>query len=174
MQVSKLEWQHVVGLVEPGAQVLGMAPAQDNVVAYAVGSYVVLYDVRKKRTLQALRSRTSNQQVSCCCWSPSGKYLAAGERGSPASVLLWDVAAGTCTQEFKGHRSSLLALAITGDGGCMRRLSTSPRASSCPAAATHLREAARNLGLDAAHACRSLHQQASWMYHGQPAILGQS
>jgi WD40 repeat protein len=117
LQVLPLELEHIVGLSEPSANVACISPGKlEGVLAYAAGSFVVLYDWKKRKQLQTFRSKTSNQPITCICWSASGRYLACGETGSPAAAYIWDTTEGTCVQELRGHKKSIAALCFSPDG----------------------------------------------------------
>jgi len=54
--------------------------------------------------------------ISCLCFSPDGKYIAAGEGGRQPSILVWDVKTGILQSELKGHSFSINAVCFSGDG----------------------------------------------------------
>jgi WD40 repeat protein len=63
--------------------------------------------------------RKANVPIRALAFSAAGKYLAAG--GNGPVVRIWDVAAGTCLHELRGHPHGSLALAFSPDG---KRLAT--------------------------------------------------
>ena len=138
-QVTQLELEHVIGLSAPNPQVAALSPANDQILAYAAGSFIVLYDLKRKKQLQVLRIKASARNfesssslppVATLTWSFSGRYLASGEGSSPAAILLWDIATGSCLDEFKAHQHPITSMSISRDGKHLRSCAASKLGAS--------------------------------------------
>ncbi|ORY08103.1 WD40 repeat-like protein [Basidiobolus meristosporus CBS 931.73] len=134
--------EHVLGLTTTKNSNFAVHPSQD-IVAYAAGCAVVLYNYRKNKQLHFLQvdpdavsiaqeSSTSEstggqaqskmalmnspKAISCLTFSPDGSHLAVGETGFQPRVLVWDWRNDTLISELKGHKYGILNLAFSPNG----------------------------------------------------------
>lgn len=49
-------------------------------------------------------------------WSNDGAYLAAGERGPNAEILVFEATTGRCIQALKGHKGGVGSVSFNADG----------------------------------------------------------
>ncbi|CAM8997170.1 unnamed protein product [Rhodiola kirilowii] len=57
-----------------------------------------------------------SRPLSCVAISQDGRYVAAGEIGKQASVLVWDGEALSFISELKGHQHGVLSIAFSPNG----------------------------------------------------------
>jgi WD40 repeat protein len=78
--------------------------------AYAAGAAVVIYNAASDQQVAYLTTPAS-RPISCLAFSPDGKYLAAGERGQHAAVVVWEMGTQRVVAEMRGHKSGVSSLA---------------------------------------------------------------
>jgi WD40 repeat protein len=106
MSEQELELQAVIGFKGTVPSGLILHPDNEHLI-FPLGCTVVLRNLLK-RTQSFLQGH--DNQVNCITVSPSGKYLASGQRtfmGFPADVIIWDF-----EQRKEIHRLSLHKVAV--------------------------------------------------------------
>src|SRR3989338_747986 len=91
---------------------------QQGDIAYAAGAVGVIYSIKEERQRQFLHGH-STKPITCLRFSPSGRYLAAGESGKDPKVYVWEVETGALAAQLASfHRLGVLGLAFSqADGG---------------------------------------------------------
>jgi hypothetical protein len=120
MQVDELQLAHVEGCATPCSSSLASSPTEPNVVAYPAGCSVVLFNTSTGQQIDFLTAKPSSKPLQCVAFSSDGKYLAAGERGQLAAVLIWDLGARRVIQELRAHKHGVGSLAWSKDGELRR------------------------------------------------------
>jgi len=80
---------------------------------YASGACIVVCDFTDPHNHVFLRGHTGD--ITCLVLSPSGRYLASGERGKNADVLVWDFQTKRLVYRFSEHDDVITALAFSDD-----------------------------------------------------------
>jgi serine/threonine protein kinase len=80
----------------------------------AGGSWDETIHVWETSTWQRLRTFSANGKINALAWSPDNTHLVSGDSDNQA--IIWNVATNSKTLTYKGHTSSVLALAWTPDG----------------------------------------------------------
>nr|CAG4710624.1 unnamed protein product [Naegleria fowleri] len=113
---SRITLEKIIGLTTDSNTKLSIHP-QTKYVAYCAANVVVCYNPRKNKQYQFLQNTSPNKPFSCLQFSKNGKLLAAGERGSKPSIVVWDVLSGKKIIELKkdGHQYGVSCLAFSND-----------------------------------------------------------
>ncbi|EFC42696.1 predicted protein [Naegleria gruberi] len=113
---SRITLEKIIGLTTDSNSKLSVHP-QTKYVAYCSANVVVCYNPRKNKQYQFLQNSSSNKTFSCLQFSRNGKLLAAGEKGSKPSIVIWDVLTGKKTIELKkdNHSYGITSLAFSND-----------------------------------------------------------
>ena len=99
----------------------GIAFSPDgNIIAGGFWNEIVLWDATDAKTLMTIPQSGENQRPITLCFSPCGRYLAAGAwwQGGlkKTSICLWEVATGKNIATFKGHTTDVQCFAFSQDG----------------------------------------------------------
>ena len=70
-------------------------------VAYPAGCVAVILD---PATQEQARYFRATQAISCLAFSPDGRYLCVGERGSRPAVIVWDLGTGAVVLTLSAHK----------------------------------------------------------------------
>ena len=100
---------------------VGTAFAPDgNIIAGGFCKEIVLWDATDGKTLMTIPQSEENQRPITLCFSPCGRYLAAGAwwKGGlkKTSICLWEVATGKKIATFWGHTTDVQCFAFSQDG----------------------------------------------------------
>ena len=99
----------------------GIAFSPDgNIIAGGFWNEIVLWDATDGKTLMTIPQSEENQRPITLCFSPCGRYLAAGAwwKGGlkKTSICLWKVATGKKIATFWGHTTDVQCFAFSQDG----------------------------------------------------------
>ena len=90
-----------------------------NIVAGGFWNEIVLWDATEGKTLMTIPQSEENQRPITLCFSPCGRYLAAGAwwKGGlkKTSICLWEVATGKKIATFWGHTTDIQCFAFSQD-----------------------------------------------------------
>ena len=93
---------------------------EGNIIAGGFWNEIVLWDATDGKTLMTIPQSEENQRPITLCFSPCGRYLAAGAwwKGGlkKISICLWEVATGKNIATFKGHTTDVQCFAFSQDG----------------------------------------------------------
>eukprot|EP00466_Bigelowiella_natans_P000518 jgi/Bigna1/125849/aug1.1_g557 len=95
---AEVQLSRVIGNTARNANALAINPSVPQ-IAYPAGCVVVLYHVRLNKQEKVIIACKS--PIASLTYSKSGRYLAVGESGENAKVIVWDL--------FGGHRICKLA-----------------------------------------------------------------
>ena len=100
---------------------VGIAFSPDgDLIAGGFCKEIVLWDATDGKILMTLPQSEENQRPITLCFSPCGRYLAAGAwwKGGlkKTSICLWEVATGKNIATFKGHTTDVQCFAFSQDG----------------------------------------------------------
>ncbi|CEG37512.1 WD40 repeat protein [Plasmopara halstedii] len=109
---SRLILERVLGLTALSNAQVAVNPASGE-LAYAAGCIVVIYNLRRDKQVRYYRV---DKFVSCLCFSPSGHYLAIGEKGYRPAITIWDGTDGTLCAELQRHQYGVGCMAFSHDG----------------------------------------------------------
>lgn len=121
--VCQLQPERVLGLSAPSHDSLAAGP--NGLLACASGCFTAVLDAATRQQTHLLRSASSNRRIACVAWAPGGQHLAAGEAGSGACVLVWQLggsdnndssSSSRCVHELKAHKHSITSLRFSPDG----------------------------------------------------------
>ena len=85
-------------------------------LAYPAGCMVVIYDPSTNK--QTFLSSKRQQTINSLCFSPDGKYLAVGEKGKDAKIVIWDVSSKTVAIELSNaHKHGIATLSFSKSNG---------------------------------------------------------
>lgn len=111
--------EEVIGLTTKNANGLA-SNASSSKCVYLVGSVVVVYDVNSGSQSHLMVSHRLPKPLSCVALSRDGRYVAAGEAGSPSSVLVWDSSTLSIVCELKGHLYGVACICFSPNVFCPR------------------------------------------------------
>ena len=99
----------------------GIAFSPDgDVIAGGFWNEIVLWDATDGKILMTIPQSEENQRPITLCFSPCGRYLAAGAwwKGGlkKTSICLWEVATGKKIATFWGHTTDVQCFAFSQDG----------------------------------------------------------
>jgi mitogen-activated protein kinase binding protein 1 len=85
-------------------------------LAYPAGCIVVLYDpVTNKQTFLSSKRQ---QTINALCFTPDGKYLAVGEKGKDAKIIIWDMTTKNIAIELSNaHKHGIATLSFSKSNG---------------------------------------------------------
>ncbi|TYZ67178.1 hypothetical protein PybrP1_001672 [[Pythium] brassicae (nom. inval.)] len=109
---SRLTLERVLGVTSLSNAMVAVNPATGE-TAYAAGCIVVIYNLRRNKQVRYYRVEKS---VACLCFSPSGQFLAIGEKGYAPAITIWDGADGTLRAELQRHKFGVACMAFSRDG----------------------------------------------------------
>lgn len=109
---SRLTLERVLGVTSLSNAMVAVNPATGE-TAYAAGCIVVIYNLRRNKQVRYYRVEKS---VACLCFSPSGQFLAIGEKGYVPAITIWDGADGTLRAELQRHKFGVACMAFSRDG----------------------------------------------------------
>lgn len=109
---SRLTLERVIGITSLSNAMMAVNPVTGE-IAYAAGCIVVIYNLRRNKQVRYYRVEKS---VSCICFSPSGQYLAIGEKGYLPAITIWDGTDGTLCAELQLHKFGIACMAFSRDG----------------------------------------------------------
>ena len=93
---------------------------EGNIIAGGFCKEIVLWDATDGKTLMTIPQSEENQRPITLCFSPCGRYLAAGAwwKGGlkKTSICLWEVATGENIATFKGHTTDVQCFTFSQDG----------------------------------------------------------
>ena len=91
-----------------------------DIIAGGFWNEIVFWDATDGKTLMTIPQSEENQRPITLCFSPCGRYLAAGAwwQGGlkKTSICLWEVATGKNIATFKGHTTDVQCFAFSQDG----------------------------------------------------------
>ena len=98
----------------------GIAFSPDgNIIAGGLWHEIVLWDAADGKTLMTIPQSEENQRSVTLCFSPCGRYLAAGAwwKGGlkKTAICLWEVATGKKITTFWGHTTDVQCFAFSQD-----------------------------------------------------------
>ncbi len=98
----------------------GIAFSPDgDIIAGGFWNEIVLWDATDGKTLMTIPQSEENQRPITLCFSPCGRYLAAGAwwHGGlkKTSICLWEIATGKNIATFKGHTTDVQCFAFSQD-----------------------------------------------------------
>ncbi|GMF45478.1 unnamed protein product [Phytophthora fragariaefolia] len=102
----------VLGLTARSNAAVAVNPVSGE-LAYAAGCIVVIYNLRRNKQVRYYRV---DKGVACLCFSPSGQFLAIGERGYLPAITIWDGTDGTLCAELQHHQYGVACMAFSQDG----------------------------------------------------------
>lgn len=108
----RLTLERVLGITSLSNAMVAVNPATGE-TAYAAGCIVVIYNLRRNKQVRYYRVEKS---VACLCFSPSGQFLAIGEKGDEPAITIWDGADGTLCAELQRHRYGVACMAFSRGG----------------------------------------------------------
>ncbi|KAL9650432.1 hypothetical protein ABK040_004656 [Willaertia magna] len=113
---SRLTLEKIIGLTTDHNAKLSIHP-QTHYVAYCAANVIACYNPRKNKQYQFLQNINANKTFSCVQFSVNGRYIAAGERGSKPSIIVWDAVSGKKLTELKkeSHLYGVRCLAFSND-----------------------------------------------------------
>lgn len=109
---SRLTLERVIGITSLSNAMMAVNPVTGE-IAYSAGCIVVIYNLRRNKQVRYYRVEKS---VSCLCFSPSGQYLAIGEKGYLPAITIWDGTDGTLCAELQLHKFGIACMAFSRDG----------------------------------------------------------
>lgn len=112
MAKSRLTLERVIGITSLSNAMMAVNPVTGE-IAYSAGCIVVIYNLRRNKQVRYYRVEKS---VSCLCFSPSGQYLAIGEKGYLPAITIWDGTDGTLCAELQLHKFGIACMAFSRDG----------------------------------------------------------
>ncbi len=93
---------------------------EGDIIAGGFWNEIVLWDATDGKTLMTIPQSEENQRPITLCFSPCGRYLAAGAwwKGGlkKTSICLWEVATGENIATFKGHTTDVQCFTFSQDG----------------------------------------------------------
>ncbi|MCY3741013.1 MAG: WD40 repeat domain-containing protein [Candidatus Poribacteria bacterium] len=100
---------------------VGIAFSPDgDIIAGGFWNEIILWDATDAKTLMTIPQSEENQRPITLCFSPCGRYLAAGAwwKGGlkKTSICLWEVATGKNIATFWGHTTDVQCFAFSQDG----------------------------------------------------------
>ncbi len=100
---------------------VGIAFSPDgDIIAGGFWNEIILWDATDGKILMTIPQSEENQRPITLCFSPCGRYLAAGAwwKGGlkKTSICLWEVATGKNIATFKGHTTDVQCFAFSQDG----------------------------------------------------------
>ncbi|KAK7256868.1 hypothetical protein RIF29_30412 [Crotalaria pallida] len=107
--------EEVIGLTAKNGNGLASNTLSSECV-YLVGSVVVVYDVKLGTQSHLVVSHRLPKPLSCVALSRDGRFVAAGEAGSPSSVLVWDSSTLSIVSELKGHVYGVACICFSPNG----------------------------------------------------------
>ncbi|RLN89069.1 hypothetical protein BBJ28_00004887 [Nothophytophthora sp. Chile5] len=109
---SRLTLERVLGVTALSNAMMAVNPVTGE-LAYAAGCIVVVYNLRRNRQVRYYRV---DKSVACLCFSPSGQFLAIGEKGYLPAITIWDGTDGTLCAELQHHQYGIACMAFSRDG----------------------------------------------------------
>ncbi|RLN48132.1 hypothetical protein BBJ28_00001785 [Nothophytophthora sp. Chile5] len=109
---SRLTLERVLGVTALSNAMMAVNPVTGE-LAYAAGCIVVVYNLRRNRQVRYYRV---DKSVACLCFSPSGQFLAIGEKGYLPAITIWDGTDGTLCAELQRHQYGIACMAFSRDG----------------------------------------------------------
>ena len=92
---------------------------EGNIIAGGFWNEIVLWDAADGKIRMTIPQSEENQRPITLCFSPCGRYLAAGAwwKGGlkKTSICLWEVATGKNIATFKGHTTDVQCFAFSQD-----------------------------------------------------------
>ncbi|XP_060673982.1 uncharacterized protein LOC107430725 isoform X3 [Ziziphus jujuba] len=114
-QSSKLVLEEIIGLTTKNCNGLA-SNISTTKCAYVAGCVVVVYDVESGSKSHLMVLHRMPKPLSCVALSSNGRFIAAGESGTQAAVLVWDSATLAFASELKGHVYGVSCIAFSPDG----------------------------------------------------------
>jgi mitogen-activated protein kinase binding protein 1 len=108
---TRLTLERVLGVTSLSNAMLAVNPTTGE-IAYAAGCIVVIYNLRRNKQVRYYRVEKS---VACLCFSPSGQFLAIGEKGYLPAITIWDGSDGTLCAELPLHKYGVACMAFSRD-----------------------------------------------------------
>ncbi|CAL5335071.1 unnamed protein product [Camellia sinensis] len=112
---SKLKLKEVIGLTTKNAYGLASNVSGSRCV-YVAGCVVVVYNVESGSQSHLVVSNRTPKPLSCVAMSKDGGFVAAGESGHQAAVLVWDCVSLAFLSELKSHQHGVACSAFSPDG----------------------------------------------------------
>ncbi|KAI8015324.1 Mitogen-activated protein kinase-binding protein 1 [Camellia lanceoleosa] len=112
---SKLKLKEVIGLTTKNANGLASNVSGSRCV-YVAGCVVVVYNVESGSQSHLVVSNRMPKPLSCVAMSKDGGFVAAGESGHQAAVLVWDCVSLAFLSELKSHQHGVACSAFSPDG----------------------------------------------------------
>ncbi|XP_045793438.1 WD repeat-containing protein 62 isoform X1 [Trifolium pratense] len=114
--VPKLVLEEVIGVTTKNANGLASNTSSSK-CAYLAGSVVVILDVNSGTQSHLIASdRLPPKPLRCVALSQDGRFVAAGEAGNQASVLVWDSSTLSVVSELKGHLYGVSCICFSPNG----------------------------------------------------------
>jgi len=114
-----LQLDHMLGYSDKYSTTLTTHPRDESIFIKSMGGLVVVGDLNNIHTQMFLRGH--DMQVTTLATSPSGRYLASGQKGTvhfrgyAAPIFLWDLTTGERVSVLRGITESVTALSFSED-----------------------------------------------------------
>ena len=115
METPEITEMNILSVIGFSGQVIdGLILHPDNeTLIFPIGSQIV---IRNVLTRQDHFLKGHNNDVSCLCLSPSGRYLASGQKtfsGFKADIIIWDLENFTLVHRFSIHKFLIQSLSFS-------------------------------------------------------------
>lgn len=109
---ATMELDHAIGFNGRILDSLHFHPDQQHYV-HVAGGTVVIADLAHTHKQQFLRGH--DDVITCLSLSPSGKYIASGQKGKNADVIVWDFETGQIVFRLQEHVHGISCMSFSDD-----------------------------------------------------------
>uniref|UniRef100_A0A7N0U4G7 Mitogen-activated protein kinase-binding protein 1 n=1 Tax=Kalanchoe fedtschenkoi TaxID=63787 RepID=A0A7N0U4G7_KALFE len=114
--IPQLVLEEIIGLSVKNSNGLASSFGTSRCV-YTAGCVAVVYNVELgTQQSHLMLPQTPPKPLSCVAISLDGRYVAAGEIGKQASVIVWDCELLSLISVLKGHQHGVVSIAFSPDG----------------------------------------------------------